>query len=128
MDELKDLCNEIRQYMIECCSVNPGHLGSSLGAVELVVGLHYVYDAPKDKIVWDVGHQSYTHKILTGRKEGFQSLRQYGGLSGFPKANESEIVRLERTNIKSFNLWLFCPFICKFLIQNPVEIFGALQI
>jgi len=64
MDELKSLCEEIRHYMIECCSVNPGHLGSSLGAVELVVALHYVYDAPQDKIVFDVGHQAYAHKII----------------------------------------------------------------
>ena len=61
MDELRSLCAEIRQYMIECCSVNPGHLGSSLGAVELIVGLHYVYDTPKDKIVYDVGHQAYAY-------------------------------------------------------------------
>ena len=90
MDELKDLCNEIRQYMIECCSVNPGHLGSSLGAVELVVGLHYVYDAPKDKIVFDVGHQAYAHKIITGRREAFRKNRMKDGISGFPKRSESE--------------------------------------
>ena len=69
MDELRQLCEEIRQYMIECCSVNPGHLGSSLGAVELIVGLHYVYDTPGDKLVFDVGHQAYAHKIITGRRE-----------------------------------------------------------
>ena len=90
MDELKELCNEIRQYMIECCSVNPGHLGSSLGAVELVVGLHYVYDAPKDKIVFDVGHQAYAHKIITGRREAFRKNRMKDGISGFPKRSESE--------------------------------------
>ena len=90
MDELKDLCNEIRQYMIECCSVNPGHLGSSLGAVELVVGLHYVYDAPKDKLVFDVGHQAYAHKIITGRREAFRKNRMKDGISGFPKRSESE--------------------------------------
>ena len=90
MDELKDLCNEIRQYMIECCSVNPGHLGSSLGAVELVVGLHYVYDAPKDKLVFDVGHQAYAHKIITGRREAFRKNRMRDGISGFPKRSESE--------------------------------------
>ena len=90
LDELKELCEEIRQYMIECCSVNPGHLGSSLGAVELVVALHYVFDAPQDKIVFDVGHQAYTHKLLTGRREGFKKLRKEGGMSGFPKRNESE--------------------------------------
>ena len=90
MDELKELCNEIRQYMIECCSVNPGHLGSSLGAVELVVGLHYVYDAPKDKLVFDVGHQAYAHKIITGRREAFRKNRMKDGISGFPKRSESE--------------------------------------
>ena len=90
MEELKDLCSEIRHYMVECCAVNPGHLGSSLGAVELVVGLHYVYDAPEDKIVFDVGHQAYAHKILTGRREAFRKNRMRDGISGFPKRSESE--------------------------------------
>ncbi len=89
-DELRTLCSEIRQYMIECCSVNPGHLGSSLGAVELMVGLHYVYDAPEDKLVFDVGHQAYAHKILTGRREAFRKNRMKDGISGFPKRSESE--------------------------------------
>ncbi|MBE6234496.1 MAG: 1-deoxy-D-xylulose-5-phosphate synthase [Bacteroidales bacterium] len=88
--QLKDLCAEIRSYMIECCSVNPGHLGSSLGAVELVVALHYVYDAPEDKIVFDVGHQAYAHKIITGRREAFRKNRMKDGISGFPKRSESE--------------------------------------
>ncbi|MBQ6688627.1 MAG: 1-deoxy-D-xylulose-5-phosphate synthase [Bacteroidales bacterium] len=90
MDELKSLCEEIRHYMIECCSVNPGHLGSSLGAVELVVALHYVYDAPQDKIVFDVGHQAYAHKIITGRRDAFRKNRMKDGISGFPKRSESE--------------------------------------
>lgn len=90
MAELKQLCAEIRQYMVECCSVNPGHLGSSLGAVELIVGLHYVYDAPEDKMVFDVGHQAYAHKIITGRREAFRKNRMKGGISGFPKRSESE--------------------------------------
>ena len=90
IDELKQLCAEIRQYMIECCSVNPGHLGSSLGAVELIVGLHYVYDAPADKLVFDVGHQAYAHKIITGRREAFRKNRMKDGISGFPKRSESE--------------------------------------
>ncbi len=90
MDELRQLCHEIRQYMIECCSVNPGHLGSSLGAVELIVGLHYVYDTPEDKIVFDVGHQAYAHKIITGRREAFRKNRMKDGISGFPKRSESE--------------------------------------
>lgn len=89
-EELDALRDEIRQFLIESISVTGGHLASNLGVVELTMALHLCFDLPKDKIIWDVGHQSYTHKILTGRKEGFQSLRQYGGLSGFPKANESE--------------------------------------
>ena len=89
LNELKQLCAEIRHYIIEVCSKNPGHLGSSLGAVELIVGYHYVYDAPTDKIVFDVGHQAYAHKILTGRREAFQTLRREGGISGFPRMDES---------------------------------------
>ena len=87
--ELKELCSELRRYMVECCAVTPGHLGSSLGAVELIVAMHYVYDAPKDKLVFDVGHQAYAHKILTGRREAFKTLRTGGGISGFPKRDES---------------------------------------
>ena len=90
IDQLGQLCAEIRQYMIECCSVNPGHLGPSLGAVELIVGLHYVYDAPKDKLVFDVGHQAYAHKIITGRRDAFRKNRTKDGISGFPKRSESE--------------------------------------
>ena len=89
MEELRELCAEIRHYMIECCAVNPGHLGSSLGAVELMVGLHYVYDAPKDKLIFDVGHQAYAHKIITGRREAFKRNRTKDGISGFPKRSES---------------------------------------
>ena len=89
IEELRELCTEIRHYMIECCSVNPGHLGSSLGAVELMVGLHYVYDAPQDKLVFDVGHQAYAHKIITGRREAFRTNRMKDGISGFPKRSES---------------------------------------
>ena len=89
-EQLRVLCEEIRHYMIECCSVNPGHLGPSLGAVELIVGLHYVYDAPSDKIVFDVGHQAYAHKIITGRREAFRKNRMKDGISGFPKRAESE--------------------------------------
>ncbi len=90
MDQLRELCAELREYMIECCAVNPGHLGSSLGAVELVVGLHYVYDTPSDKVVFDVGHQAYAHKIITGRREAFRKNRMRDGISGFPKRAESE--------------------------------------
>ena len=87
--QLKQLCAEIRQYMVECCAKNPGHLGSSLGAVELIVGLHAVYNTPKDKLVFDVGHQAYAHKILTGRREEFRKNRTRDGISGFPKRSES---------------------------------------
>ena len=90
MNQLRQLCSELRSYMIEVCSDHPGHLASSLGAVELIVGLHYVYDAPKDKLIFDVGHQAYAHKILTGRKEAFKSLRTREGVSGFPMMSESE--------------------------------------
>ena len=89
IEDLRELCAEIRHYMIECCSVNPGHLGSSLGAVELIIGLHYVYDAPADKLVFDVGHQAYAHKIITGRREAFRKNRMKDGISGFPKRSES---------------------------------------
>ncbi len=89
IDQLQDLCKDIRHYMLECCANNPGHLGASLGAVETAVALHYVYDTPKDKLVWDVGHQAYAHKIITGRKEEFKNNRKYKGLSGFTKRAES---------------------------------------
>ena len=88
-DELKQLCSEIRGYMVECCSENPGHLGSSLGAVEIAVALHKVLDTPQDKIIWDVGHQAYAHKIITGRREAFRQNRKRGGISGFPRIDES---------------------------------------
>ena len=88
--QLQLLCREIRDYIIECCAHNPGHIGSSLGAVEIAVALHKVMDTPKDKIVWDVGHQAYAHKIITGRREAFLHNREKGGLSGFTKMSESE--------------------------------------
>ena len=89
IEELKELCAEIRSYMIGCCATNPGHLGSSLGAVELIVAMHYVYDTPKDNIVFDVGHQAYAHKIITGRREAFRQNRKKDGISGFTKRAES---------------------------------------
>jgi 1-deoxy-D-xylulose-5-phosphate synthase len=88
-DELGKLCSELRELLVSRVSQNGGHLASSLGAVELTIALHRVFDSPKDKIIWDVGHQSYVHKILTGRGEQFHSLRQYQGLSGFPDRDES---------------------------------------
>jgi 1-deoxy-D-xylulose-5-phosphate synthase len=84
------LSEEIRQFLIESISVTGGHLGSNLGAVELTMALHLSLNLPEDKIIWDVGHQSYTHKLLTGRRSGFESLRKYGGMSGFPKRKESD--------------------------------------
>ena len=88
-EQLRICCDELRRYIIEACSVNPGHLASSLGAVELTVALHYVFDTPDDRIVWDVGHQCYAHKILTGRREAFLHQRMLGGISGFPRMDES---------------------------------------
>ena len=90
VDELPAVCAELRQYIIESLSKNPGHLASSLGAIELTVALHYVFDCPNDKLVWDVGHQAYAHKILTGRRDRFATNRQLGGLSGFVLPAESE--------------------------------------
>ncbi len=89
-NELDDLAEEIRRFLVRNVSMTGGHLASNLGVVELTMALHLALDLPKDKIVWDVGHQSYTHKILTGRKYGFMKLRQYGGISGFPKRSESD--------------------------------------
>jgi 1-deoxy-D-xylulose-5-phosphate synthase len=89
-DQLHQVCDELRQYIIDVVSVHGGHFGASLGVVELTVALHYVYNTPYDQLVWDVGHQAYGHKILTGRKEKFHTNRKYKGLSGFPKRSESE--------------------------------------
>jgi len=88
-EDLPGLAEEIREFLIRKISVSGGHLGSNLGTVELTMALHLVLDLPQDKLIWDVGHQSYTHKILTGRKDGFEGLRTYGGMSGFPKHKES---------------------------------------
>ncbi len=88
--QLPQVCNELRQFIIDCVSVNGGHFGASLGVVELTVALHYIFDTPDDQVVWDVGHQAYGHKILTGRRKIFHTNRKYGGLSGFPKRSESD--------------------------------------
>ena len=90
MEELQQLAAEIRQLIIEVVAKNGGHLAPNLGVVELTLALHRVFDSPKDKLIFDVGHQAYIHKILTGRKDRFPTLRQYKGLSGFPKRQESE--------------------------------------
>ncbi len=89
-DKLPQVCDELRQFIIDECSSNPGHLGASLGVVELTVSLHYVFNTPHDALIWDVGHQAYGHKILTGRREAFSTNRKYKGISGFPRMSESE--------------------------------------
>ena len=83
------LAQEIREFLIEKTAENGGHLASNLGAVELTMAIFLAFDLPKDKVIWDVGHQSYTHKILSGRKDAFDDLRKFGGIAGFPKTNES---------------------------------------
>ena len=88
-DELPAYCDELRHFIIDQLAANPGHLGSSLGVIELTVALHYLYDTPDDKLVWDVGHQAYAHKIITGRRDQFSTNRRLGGLSGFPRMSES---------------------------------------
>ena len=88
--KLKQLADEVRQEMIDAVSETGGHLGAGLGVVELTVALHYVFNTPNDKLIWDVGHQSYPHKILTGRKDKIRTLRKAEGLSGFTKRSESE--------------------------------------
>ena len=89
IEELNTLCSEIREFVINNLSKTGGHVASNLGIVELTVALHYVFDSPKDKFIFDVGHQSYIHKILTGRASKFETLRQLGGISGYQKRNES---------------------------------------
>jgi 1-deoxy-D-xylulose-5-phosphate synthase len=87
--QLHETCDELRQYIVDVVSVHGGHFAASLGVVELSVALHYVYNTPYDQLVWDVGHQAYGHKILTGRRDNFITNRKYKGLSGFPKRSES---------------------------------------
>ena len=90
INQLPALCQELRQFIWNALSSNPGHLASSLGTIEITVALHYVYNTPYDRIVWDVGHQAYGHKILTGRRERFSSNRKLGGIKPFPSPQESE--------------------------------------
>ena len=90
IDELKILSNEVREELIDAVSVTGGHLGAGLGVIELTIALHYIFDTPNDKLIWDVGHQTYPHKILTGRKDKIRTVRQGNGLSGFTKRAESE--------------------------------------
>ena len=89
LPELEELAQDIRDHIVQIVSRTGGHLAPSLGVVELTIALHYIFNTPDDKLIWDVGHQSYAHKILTGRREQFATLRQYKGMSGFPKFKES---------------------------------------
>src|SRR5512139_3637277 len=89
IEELKGLAEEIRSLIVKRVSLNGGHLSSNLGVVELAIALHYAFNSPADKIIWDVGHQSYTHKLLTGRHRDFHTLRTHGGISGFPRMSEN---------------------------------------
>ena len=104
VDELPAVCAELRQFIIEALSKNPGHLASSLGTIELTVALHYVFDTPNDKLVWDVGHQAYAHKILTGRRDRFHTNRQFKGLSPFTNPAESEYDAFIILGIPRFHL------------------------
>ena len=90
LERLPELCDDLRAYIVDIVSVHGGHFGASLGVVELTVALHWAFETPADQLVWDVGHQAYGHKILTGRRDDFASQRVYGGLSGFPRRSESE--------------------------------------
>ncbi len=97
-EELTVLASEIRQFIVKSVAVTGGHLGSNLGVVELTLALHRVFDSPRDLLLWDTGHQAYAHKIITGRREQFSSLRQPGGLSGYPARRESDHDWVERAN------------------------------
>ena len=90
LDQLQEVADEVRAYILETMSRVGGHTGASLGAVELAVALHYAFDTPRDRLVWDVGHQAYAHKILTGRRDQLPTVKQYGGISGFLRRDESE--------------------------------------
>ena len=99
LEQLPEVCRELRQDIINELADNPGHFASSLGVVELTVALHYVYDTPYDRIVWDVGHQAYGHKILTGRREAFYTNRRFHGLRPFPSPEESEYDKIGRAHV-----------------------------
>ena len=90
VEDLQEVADEVRQFIIDTCSRVGGHTGASLGAVELAVAMHYVFDTPDDRLVWDVGHQAYAHKILTGRRDELHTIKQYDGLSGFLRRDVSE--------------------------------------
>src|SRR5437879_7753446 len=98
-EQLQEVADEIRQYILETMARVGGHTGASLGAVELAVALHYAFDTPRDRLVWDVGHQAYAHKILTGRRDQLPTIKQYGGLSGFLRRDESEYDEIGRAHV-----------------------------
>jgi 1-deoxy-D-xylulose-5-phosphate synthase len=128
LNQLETLCEEIRDYIIEVMSINPGHLGSSLGVIELAVAIHYVFDTPNDKLVWDVGHQAYAHKILTGRREAFVRNRKYKGISGFPKMSESPYdsfgVGHSSTSISSILGMAMAAFLSGNTSRNHIAVIG----
>ena len=95
VSQLEDLATDIREVIINTVSQTGGHLGPSLGVVELTLALHYIFNTPDDRLIWDVGHQAYAHKLITGRRDRFHTLRQYQGISGFPKMSESEFDAFE---------------------------------
>ena len=99
-DQLRELTDELRAYLLDSVAKTGGHLSSNLGTVELTVALHYVFNTPQDRLVWDVGHQTYPHKILTGRRARMATLRQLGGLSGFPQRAESEFDKIGRASCR----------------------------
>ena len=120
--ELAELATEIRNFLVENISQTGGHLASNLGVVELTMALHLAFDLPKDKIIWDVGHQSYVHKILTGRREEFKTLRKLNGLSGFPKINDSSTPSSLLINVSISSGKIFLPFF------NTITLFFLPQI
>ena len=104
-DQLQELCTEIRGFLVEAVSRTGGHLGSNLGAVELTLAVHRVFESPRDVILWDTGHQSYVHKIVTGRSDDFTTLRQRHGLSGYPSSSESEHDVVENSHASTSLSW-----------------------
>ena len=125
--EYNQLADEIRTFLIDNISKTGGHLASNLGVVELTMALHIVFNLPQDKLIWDVGHQSYTHKILSGRKEMFNDLRKFGGMSGFPKRNESNFDAFD-TGHSSTSISAGLGYVCARDIQkehyNVISVIG----
>ena len=121
INQLKVLAKEIRQVILDTVIENGGHLASSLGAVDIILAMHYCFDAPNDKFLFDVGHQAYAHKILTGRMEQFSSLRQLNGVAGFPKRSESEY-DVANTGHSSTSLSLACGISRALILDNKDNI------